>query len=195
MYYGIMLQGKCSLACITLLVLLGLTSLSRNSHNFTLKREWFRMFCRHTWWKRQNFTWCREVSTNGKHAEENRIYCNRWSGRIMVDIVFMIRMKKIHLGNPCSFSNRIKFYGKLKACASNLHLLKAHEKTKFILWCLTKSHTVTLLTWRSVPWIWFCRKHWSVQLGSLANRARMVSGISSIITNGTRARAAISRER
>lgn len=193
MYYGIMLQGKFFLMCMTLLVLLGSTSLSKNSHNFTLKREWLRMFCRHTWWKRQNFTWCREVSTNGKHAEENWIYCNRWSGRIMVDIVFMIRMKKKYTQEI--LSNRKKFYGKLKTCTSNPYLLKAHEKTMFILWCLTKWHTVTLLTWRSVPWIWFCRKHWSVQLGSLANRARTVSGISSIITNGTKARAAISRER
>lgn len=50
----------------TTLVLLGLVSLSKNAHNFTLSKQQLRMFRRHTWWKRHNFIWFREVSANGK---------------------------------------------------------------------------------------------------------------------------------
>lgn len=51
------------------------------------------------------------------------------------------------------------------------------------------------LTWRSVPWMLFCRMQRLVESGSPFSSDSTVCGTSFIITNGTRARPDISRER
>lgn len=51
------------------------------------------------------------------------------------------------------------------------------------------------LTCRSVPWILFCRMQGLVESGSPSSKDSTVCGTSFTITNGTRARPDISRER